>query len=125
MDGDVSRDEGVLCLVPSWGGVSSAVGRVAMSTMPKPTWSDRAARLAAFDEFIEGEATRAAKKAHDLAIEAFVAIDKAALDLSIDGTSIDDLAGFPGLLEACEKLQAGLRERRAAVRSAATVLGRP
>lgn len=78
------------------------------------------ARLAAFDEFIEGAATKAAKKAYDAAIEAFVAIDKADLDLSIDATLINDLESLPALLEACRKLQARLRERRAAVRSAAT-----
>lgn len=83
-----------------------------------------AARLAAFDEFIEGAATKAAEEAHRVAAEALVAIDKATLNLAIDDTLGSDLAGFPPLLQACEKLQASLHDRRSGVKTAVTSGGR-
>jgi len=79
-----------------------------------------AARLSAFDEFIEGEATKAADHAWLKARAAFKAIIEAPLELNFDETLTHDLEGNPEIIEACKVLQTGLRARRDAVREAAT-----
>lgn len=78
-----------------------------------------AARFIAFDEFIEGEATKAADKARKEAITAFKAVVEAQLDLSFDETLTHDLEANPELATACTEFQKALRARRDAVREAA------
>ncbi|MBZ8140367.1 hypothetical protein CLD22_10705 [Rubrivivax gelatinosus] len=77
------------------------------------------ARLIAFDEFIDGEATKAADKARKEAITAFKAVVDAQLDLSFDDTLTHDLEANPELVAACTEFQKALRARRDAVREAA------
>lgn len=77
-------------------------------------------RLFAFDEFIEAEATRAAKTAYTAATTAFRAIVDAAVDLAFDETLVHDLEASPELIQACNVLQQSLKERRDATRAAAT-----
>lgn len=77
------------------------------------------ARLIAFDEFIEGEATKAADKARKEAITAFKTIVDAQLDLSFDETLTHDLEANSELVAACTEFQQALRARRDAVREAA------
>lgn len=77
------------------------------------------ARLIAFDEFIEGEASKAADRSRREATIAFRAIVDAPLDLNFDGTLAHDLDAFPELIKACSAFQAVLRARRDAVREAA------
>lgn len=84
-----------------------------------PVGEAGAARLIAFDEFIEGEATKAAEKARREAVAAFKAIVDAPLDLTFDETLIHDLEAMPELVSACTAFQKGLRDRRDAVREAA------
>ena len=79
-----------------------------------------AARLRAFDEFIEGEATKAADQARKEAGAAFKTVVDAELDLSFDETLAHDLEANPELVAACAVFQQALRERRDAVRQAAT-----
>ncbi len=78
-----------------------------------------AARLMAFDEFIGGEATKAAENARKEAIAAFKAVVDAQLDLSFDETLTHDLEANPELVTACTEFQKALRVRRDAVREAA------
>lgn len=78
-----------------------------------------AARLIAFDEFIGGEATKAAEKARKDAINAFKAVVDAQLELSFDETLTHDLEASPELVDACTEFQKALRARRDAVREAA------
>jgi energy-coupling factor transporter ATP-binding protein EcfA2 len=78
-----------------------------------------AARLIAFDEFIGGEATKAADKARREAITAFKAVVDAHLDLNFDETLTHDLEADPELVDACTDFQKALRARRDAVREAA------
>lgn len=78
-----------------------------------------AARLVAFDEFIEGEATKAADKARKEAVAAFKAVVDAQLDLNFDETLAHDLEANPELVTACIEYQKALRARRDAVREAA------
>lgn len=77
------------------------------------------ARLVAFDEFIEGEATKAAEKARREAVAAFKAVVDAPLDLNFDETLAHDLEAIPELVAACTAFQKALRDRRDAVREAA------
>ncbi|CAM5788026.1 AAA family ATPase [Rhizobacter fulvus] len=76
-------------------------------------------RLVAFDEFIEGEATKAADKARREAVAAFKAVVDAPLDLNFDETLAHDLEANPDLVAACTAFQRALRDRRDAVREAA------
>lgn len=85
-----------------------------------PVGEAGAARLLAFDEFIEGEATKAADKARKEAGTAFKAVVDAQLDLNFDETLVHDLDANPELVAACTLFQQVLRERRDAVRQAAT-----
>jgi energy-coupling factor transporter ATP-binding protein EcfA2 len=78
-----------------------------------------AARLIAFDEFIGGEATKAAEKARKDAVTAFKAVVDAQLELSFDETLTHDLEASPELVDACTEFQKALRARRDAVREAA------
>jgi len=78
-----------------------------------------AARLIAFDEFIEGEATKAADKARKEATAAFKAVVDAQLDLGFDDTLAHDLEANAELVIACAAFQQTLRDRRDAVREAA------
>lgn len=78
-----------------------------------------AARLIAFDEFIGGEATKAADKARKDAITAFKAVVDAQLELRFDETLTHDLEASPELVDACTEFQKALRARRDAVRQAA------
>lgn len=78
-----------------------------------------AARLIVFDEFIGGEATKAADKARKVAITAFKAVVDAQLELSFDETLTHDLEDSPELADACTEFQKALRVRRDAVREAA------
>lgn len=78
-----------------------------------------AARLIAFDEFIEGEATKAAEKARREVVAAFKAVVDAPLDLNVDETLAHDLEANPELVAACTAFQKVLRDRRDAVREAA------
>ncbi len=73
------------------------------------------ARLIAFDEFIEGEATKAADKARKEAFTAFKTVVDARLDLSFDDTLTHDLEANPDLVSACTEFQKVLRVRRDAV----------
>jgi len=84
-----------------------------------PVGEAGAARLVAFDEFIEGEATKAAEKARREAAAAFKAVVDAALDLNFDETLTHDLEAIPELVAACGAFQKTLRDRRDAVREAA------
>ena len=84
-----------------------------------PVGEAGAARLVAFDEFIEGEATKAAEKARREAVVAFKAIVDAPLDLNFDETLKHDLEAIPELVAACAAFQKALRDRRDAVREAA------
>ena len=84
-----------------------------------PVGEAGAARLVAFDEFIEGEATKAAVKARREAAAAFKAVVDAALDLNFDETLTHDLEAIPELVAACGAFQKTLRDRRDAVREAA------
>lgn len=77
------------------------------------------ARLVAFDEFIEGEATKAAEKARREAVAAFKAVVDAPLDLNFDETLAHDLEAIPELVAVCTAFQKALRDRRDAVREAA------
>ena len=77
------------------------------------------ARLIAFDEFIGGEATKAADKARKDAITAFKAVVDAQLELNFDETLTHDLEASPELVDACTEFQKALRARRDAVREAA------
>jgi energy-coupling factor transporter ATP-binding protein EcfA2 len=77
------------------------------------------ARLIAFDEFIEGEATKAADKVRKDAITAFKAVVDVQLDLNFDETLIHDLEASPELVDACTEFQKALITRRDAVREAA------
>ena len=77
------------------------------------------ARLVAFDDFIEGEATKAAEKARREAVAAFKAVVDAPLDLNFDETLAHDLEAIPELVAACTAFQKALRDRRDAVREAA------
>lgn len=79
-----------------------------------------AARMAAFDEFIEGEASKAYKAAHTEAVAAYKAVVEATLDLAFDDTLAHDLEATPEFGEACKALQLALTARRDAVRAAAT-----
>ena len=84
-----------------------------------PVGEAGAARLVAFDEFIEGEATKAAVKARREAAAAFKAVVDAALDLNFDETLTHDLEAIPELVASCGAFQQTLRDRRDAVREAA------
>ena len=84
-----------------------------------PVGEAGAARLVAFDEFIEGEATKAAEKARREAGAAFKAVVDAPLDLNFDETLAHDLEAIPELAAACATFQQALRDRRDAVREAA------
>lgn len=84
-----------------------------------PVGEAGAARLLAFDEFVEGEATRAAEKARREAGVAFKTIVDAPLDLNFDETLTHDLEANPELVAACTEFQKALRARRDAVREAA------
>ena len=77
------------------------------------------ARLIAFDEFIEGEASKAASRTRRDATTAFRAVVDAPLDINFDGTLAHDLEDLPELITACSAFQAALRARRDAVREAA------
>jgi len=79
-----------------------------------------AARLLAFDEFIEGEATKAADKARKEAIAACKAVVEAPLDLNFDETLAHDLEANFELVAACAAFQNALRDRRDAIRKAAS-----
>jgi len=78
-----------------------------------------AARLIAFDEFIEGQATKTAEKARNDAATAFTTIVNATLDLSFDETLAHDLDANPELVTVCVAFQQALRDRRDSVREAA------
>lgn len=78
------------------------------------------ARLVAFDEFIEGEASKTASRIRREATTAFRAVVDASLDLNFDGTLAHDLEALPELITACSAFQTALRARRDAVREAAT-----
>lgn len=78
-----------------------------------------AARLIAFDEFIGGEATKAAEKARKDAITSFKAVVDAQLELNLDETLTHDLEASPELVDSCTEFQKALRARRDAVREAA------
>lgn len=78
-----------------------------------------AARLIAFDEFIGGEATKAAEKARKDAITSFKAVVDAQLELNFDETLTHDLEASPELVDSCTEFQKALRARRDAVREAA------
>lgn len=84
-----------------------------------PVGEAGAARLTAFDEFIEGEATKAADKARKEAVTAFKTVVDAQLDLNFDETLAHDLEANPALVTACAAFQQALRDRRDAVREAA------
>lgn len=84
-----------------------------------PVGEAGAARLKVFDEFIEGEATKAADKARREAGAAYKAVVDASLDLILDETLSHDLEAHPELVAACAAFQAVLRARRDAVREAA------
>lgn len=84
-----------------------------------PVGEAGATRLLAFDEFIEGEATKAADKARKEAVVAFKTIADASLDLNFDETLALDLEASPELVAFCTALQKALRDRRDAVREAA------
>jgi energy-coupling factor transporter ATP-binding protein EcfA2 len=84
-----------------------------------PVGEAGAARLLAFDEFIEGEARKAADKARKEAVVAFKTLVDAPLDLSFDETLGHDLEAYPELAASCTAFQKALRERRDAVREAA------
>jgi len=77
------------------------------------------ARLNAFNEFIEGEATKAAEKARREAGAAYKSVVDAPLDLNIDASLTHDLEPYPDLVAACNAFQTTLRARRDAVREAA------
>jgi energy-coupling factor transporter ATP-binding protein EcfA2 len=79
-----------------------------------------AVRLAAFDDFMEGEAAKAAKTARDGAGAAYKAIVDSALDLAFDDTLAHDLETTPDLIAQCKSYQQMLRDRRESVRAAAT-----
>jgi energy-coupling factor transporter ATP-binding protein EcfA2 len=78
-----------------------------------------AARLRAFDQFVEGEASKAADKARKEASAAFRAVVDAPLDLALDDSLTHDLQENPELLAACTAFQQSLKDRRDAVRLAA------
>lgn len=85
-----------------------------------PVGEAGAARLAAFDEFIEGEAAKAAKQARGDAAAAFKTILESALDLAFDETLAHDFEAAPELVAQCKAFQISLTDRREAVRAAAT-----
>ncbi|WP_322010693.1 hypothetical protein [Paraburkholderia sp. J12] len=82
--------------------------------------TDGAARLLAFDEFIQGEATAAATKARKEAVDAFRVIADAPLDLALDEALKHDLESQQELIEGCAAVQVTVRARREATRAAAT-----
>lgn len=84
-----------------------------------PVGEAGSARLIAFDEFIEGEATKAADKARKEAVTAFNTVVDAQLDLGFDETLTHDLEAIPELVATCTEFQKALRARRDAVREAA------
>lgn len=77
-----------------------------------------AARLTAFDQYIEGEATKAADKARKEAGVAYKALVEASLDLNFDETLIHDLEAHPEIVSACIDFQQKLKTRRDSVRDA-------
>jgi energy-coupling factor transporter ATP-binding protein EcfA2 len=82
--------------------------------------ADGAARLLAFDEFIEGEAARAAKAAWTAVVVAFKEIVEAPLDFNLDEALRHDLEAAPELVAACDAAQLAARARRDSAREAAT-----
>lgn len=85
-----------------------------------PVGEAGAARLTAFDEFMEGEAAKAAKKARGEAGAAYKAIVDSALDLAFDDTLAHDLEAEPDLIAQCKGYQQTLKDRREGIRAAAT-----
>lgn len=77
-------------------------------------------RLAAFDEFIQGEAASAAKAARKTAGDAYKAIVDAQLEYNLDDSLRNDLEASIELANACEASQAAVRARREVVRMAAS-----
>lgn len=82
---------------------------------------DGAERLAAFDDFIEQAAEKAAETAHATALEAYNAVKQALLDLVIDANLAKELCDANGdAVALCEATQKELRARQAAIIAAAS-----
>lgn len=81
---------------------------------------DGSARLAAFDDFIKGEAARVAAASRAEAEGAFRAARAAPIDLLFDEALRHDLGDLPGLVQACGDLQPAAVTRRDAIIRAAT-----
>lgn len=73
-------------------------------------------RLIAFDEFVQQAAEKAAKAAREAAIPPFKSIQEADLNLRAQDALADEVAE---LIDACERFQASILERRQAILMAA------
>lgn len=92
-----------------------------MPALPEPCRRGRRRAPAGFDQYIEGEAAKAAANARKEAGAAFKTIVDAALELNFDETLAHDLEVVPELAIRCTELQKALKERRDAVRAAVNV----
>ena len=82
--------------------------------------ADGSARLAAFDDFIKGEAASLAEAARAASAGAFRAIRDATTDLLFDEALRNDLGDLPALVQACGDLSVAAVARRDAIVRAAT-----
>lgn len=82
--------------------------------------SEGASRLAAFDDFIQGQASSLAASARKNAVAAFRAIVDLVLDLGLDEALKHDLESHPLLFDSCTTWQVAVRKRQEATRTAAT-----
>lgn len=87
---------------------------------------DGSARLAAFDDFVKGEAASLAATARAAAEGAFRDAKAAPTDLLFDEALRNDLGDVPGLVQACGDLQpAAVARRDAIIRAATPNAGQP
>lgn len=82
--------------------------------------SEGASRLAAFDDFIQGQASSLAANTRKDAVTAFRAIVDLVLDLGLDDALNHDLESHPLLIDGCTTWQVAVRRRQEATRTAAT-----
>ncbi len=79
-----------------------------------------AARLEAFDAFVQQEAEKAEKVARGLAVEAFRAIDQDQFDLALDPELLSEIESISQEMAAgCIAIQQALHARRASLKKAA------
>lgn len=83
-----------------------------------------AARLAAFDIFVQQAAEKAEKEARSLAVAAYRVIDQGQFDLAIDAGLVAELQAMDAAVAAdCVAMQQALTDRRVAIKKAAAPAG--